>query len=74
MRVPLAVVGLEQSDIQKVVEILESGNLTMGAQVRTFESLMANYLGVDHFIMVNSGSSANLLMFEYLLRPSNGKI
>jgi CDP-6-deoxy-D-xylo-4-hexulose-3-dehydrase len=73
MRVPLAVVGLEQADIQKVVEILESGNLTMGAQVRTFESLMANYLGVDHFIMVNSGSSANLLMFEYLLRPSNGK-
>ena len=73
MRVPLAVVGLEQSDIQKVVEILESGNLTMGAQVRTFESLMANYLGVDHFIMVNSGSSANLLMFEYLLRPSNGR-
>ncbi len=73
MRVPLAVVGLEQADIQKVVEILESGNLTMGAEVRTFESLMANYLGVDHFVMVNSGSSANLLMFEYLLRPSNGK-
>jgi CDP-6-deoxy-D-xylo-4-hexulose-3-dehydrase len=73
MRVPLAVVGLEQTQIQKVVEILKSGNLTMGEQVRTFESLMANYLGVDHFIMVNSGSSANLLIFEYLLRPSNGK-
>jgi CDP-6-deoxy-D-xylo-4-hexulose-3-dehydrase len=73
MRVPLAVVGLDQADIQKVVEILESGNLTMGAEVRTFESLLANYLGVDHFVMVNSGSSANLLMFEYLLRPSNGK-
>ena len=72
MRVPLAVVGLEQTDIQKVLEILESGNLTMGEQVRTFESRMASYLGVDHFIMVNSGSSANLLMFEYLLRPSSG--
>ena len=72
MRVPLAVVGLEQTDIQKVLEILKSGNLTMGEQVRTFESLMANYLGADHFIMVNSGSSANLLMFEYLLRPSSG--
>jgi CDP-6-deoxy-D-xylo-4-hexulose-3-dehydrase len=73
MRVPLAVVGLDNSDIQKVVEILESGNLTMGEQVRTFETLMANYLRVDHFIMVNSGSSANLLIFECLLRPSNGK-
>lgn len=73
MRVPLAVVGLEQTDIQKVIEILKSGNLTMGEQVRTFESLMASYLRVDHFVMVNSGSSANLLIFEYLLRPSNGK-
>ncbi len=73
MRVPLAVVGLEQADIQKVVEILESGNLTMGEQVRTFESLMANYLGAEHFVMVNSGSSANLLIFEYLMRPSNGR-
>lgn len=73
MKVPLAVVGLEQSDIQKVIEILKSGNLTMGEQVRTFESLMASYLRVDHFVMVNSGSSANLLIFEYLLRPSNGK-
>jgi CDP-6-deoxy-D-xylo-4-hexulose-3-dehydrase len=73
MKVPLAVVGLEQSDIQKVLEILKSGNLTMGEQVRSFESLMAEYLNAKHFIMVNSGSSANLLMFEYLLRPSNGK-
>jgi CDP-6-deoxy-D-xylo-4-hexulose-3-dehydrase len=72
MRVPLAVVGLDQSDIKKVVEILASGNLTMGKQVRAFETLMAKYLGVNHFIMVNSGSSANLLIFEYLMRPSNG--
>ena len=73
MRVPLAVVGLKQTDIEKVVEILKSGNLTMGKQVQRFETLMASYLGAKHFVMVNSGSSANLLMFEYLLRPSSGK-
>lgn len=73
MRVPLAVVGLGRTEIQAAIKVFESGNLTMGEQVRTFESLMASFLGADHFVMVNSGSSANLLMFEYLLRPSSGE-
>jgi CDP-6-deoxy-D-xylo-4-hexulose-3-dehydrase len=73
MKVPLAVVGLSNSDITKAIEILNSGKLTMGENVKSFENLMASYLGMNHFIMVNSGSSANLLIFEYLLRPSNGK-
>jgi dTDP-4-amino-4,6-dideoxygalactose transaminase len=41
MRVPLAVVGMNQTAIQKVNEILESGNLTMGKHVSLFESLAA---------------------------------
>jgi len=42
----------------------------MGSEVKKFESKMSNYLGVKHFVMVNSGSSANLLMIEALLRPT----
>ena len=42
----------------------------MGANVKKFESLMAEYLNVKHFVMMNSGSSANLAMFEALLRPT----
>ncbi len=72
MRVPLAVVGLNESDIENVVSVLRSGKLTMGDKVAEFEIAMADYLNVDHFIMVNSGSSANLLIFESLLRPLNG--
>jgi CDP-6-deoxy-D-xylo-4-hexulose-3-dehydrase len=34
---------------------------------------MCEYLKVKHFVMVNSGSSANLLMFEALLRPTKSK-
>jgi CDP-6-deoxy-D-xylo-4-hexulose-3-dehydrase len=34
---------------------------------------MASYLGVKHFVMVNSGSSANLLMIEALMRPTISK-
>lgn len=72
MKIPLASSGLRQCDIDAAVEVLNSGNLTMGSKVKQFESEMAEYLGVKHFVMVNSGSSANLAIFEALLRPSRG--
>ena len=42
----------------------------MGNEVKDFESKMSKYLGVKHFVMVNSGSSANLLIIESLMRPT----
>jgi CDP-6-deoxy-D-xylo-4-hexulose-3-dehydrase len=42
----------------------------MGAEVKKFEKLMCDYLKVNEFVMVNSGSSANLLMLEALIRPT----
>jgi len=73
MRVPLASSGLRESDIELVNKVLRSGNLTMGSEVKNFEKLMCEYLKVKHFVMLNSGSSANLLMFESLLRPTKSK-
>jgi len=73
MRIPLASSGLRPKDIEEVIKTLNSGNLTMGARVREFETAMARYLNAKHFVMVNSGSSANLLMIEALLRPTYGK-
>jgi CDP-6-deoxy-D-xylo-4-hexulose-3-dehydrase len=70
MKVPLASSGLRPSDLQAAIETLESGSLTMGSRVKLFEKKMADYLGVKYFIMMNSGSSANLAIFEALLRPS----
>jgi len=72
MRVPLASTGLRPKDIEAAVAVMTSGQLTMGEKVKTFESHMAAYLGVKHFVMVNSGSSANLAMVEALLRPALG--
>ena len=72
MRVPLAPSGLREQDIQAVIRVLRSGNLTMGNEVSSFEKEMADYLQVKHFVMVNSGSSANLAMVEALVRPSSG--
>jgi CDP-6-deoxy-D-xylo-4-hexulose-3-dehydrase len=70
VKVPLASSGLRSADIESVLRVLNSGKLTMGQEVKNFESKMARYLGVNHFVMVNSGSSANLLMIEALMRPT----
>lgn len=72
IRVPLASSGLEEDDIEAVIATLRSNSLTMGVRVREFETAMARYLGADHFVMVNSGSSANLAIIEALLRPTKG--
>jgi CDP-4-dehydro-6-deoxyglucose reductase, E1 len=73
MNIPLASTGLRDIDISAAMGVLKSGNLTMGSQVRKFEEKMAKYLKVKHFVMVNSGSSANLLMIETLLRPTKSE-
>jgi len=73
VRIPLALASLTESDVSEAISVLKSGNLTMGNKVLEFENRMARYLKVDYFVMVNSGSSANLLIFEYLLRSSDRK-
>ncbi len=41
--------------------VLDSGWTTMGPKVKEFEAACASYFGVKHAVMVNSGSSANLI-------------
>jgi CDP-6-deoxy-D-xylo-4-hexulose-3-dehydrase len=51
--------GAEEVAAAKAV--IDTGFTTMGAQVRAFEEEFAAYMGARHAIMVNSGSSANLV-------------
>jgi len=73
VKIPLACIGLRDGDIESAIKVLNSGNLTMGSHVQEFENDMANYLGTKHFVMMNSGSSANLAMVEALLRPAKSE-
>ena len=41
---------------------------------KSFEKKFAHYIGIKHGIMVNSGSSANLLAFEILDIPENSEV
>jgi CDP-6-deoxy-D-xylo-4-hexulose-3-dehydrase len=48
----------EKAAIQSVID---SGRLTMGPKVAEFEAAFAKYFGANYAVMVNSGSSANLV-------------
>jgi CDP-6-deoxy-D-xylo-4-hexulose-3-dehydrase len=52
-------------------DVLASGRFTMGPLVREFETAFADWVGSPHAVMVNSGSSANLLMVEAMLRGTD---
>lgn len=59
---PLISKTFDEKEIMALVNFLTSGSqLTMGNQVENFENEFAKYIGANHAVMVNSGSSANLL-------------
>lgn len=68
-RIPLAVPTFGTDEIAEALDSLLSGRLTMGDKVQRFEDAFATYLGVKHAVMVNSGSSANLLALMALANP-----
>ena len=68
-RIPLTTNTLGKEEIAVAKAVLDSGFLTMGKLCEKFEREFAAYVGVDHAIMVNSGSSANLLALFALENP-----
>jgi len=68
-KVQLAVSTIGPKDIDEAIACLKSGNLTMGQKVREFEAKFAQYIGAKDAVMVNSGSSANLLALFAFSNP-----
>ncbi len=71
---PLATATWGQEELDAMQRVIASGMFTMGACVQTFESKFARYVGSKHCVMVNSGSSANLLMVAALFYTRNPKL
>ncbi len=63
---PLAISSWDQREISVMNEVIKSGRFTMGEKVKEFEINFAKYLNCKYAVMVNSGSSANLLMIASL--------
>ena len=68
---PLATATWDQSEYQALQDVISSGMFTMGPKVAQFEKDFANYIGSKYAVMVNSGSSANLLMVATLFYSKN---
>ena len=63
---PLATATWDDAEYQAIQDVIASGMFTMGAKVQEFEKQFAAYTGSKYCVMVNSGSSANLLMIAAL--------
>ncbi|MCA3576316.1 MAG: DegT/DnrJ/EryC1/StrS family aminotransferase [Bradyrhizobium sp.] len=70
---PLATSSWDEAEYAALQRVIESGQFTMGPLVAEFERRFADYCGSRYAIMVNSGSSANLIMVAALFFTKNEK-
>ncbi len=73
IRVPYGFSVHGQEEIDAVVDILK-GNTALGDKTKEFEGKIAAMFGKKYGVMVNSGSSANLLAFEILQLPAGSEV
>lgn len=71
-RIPYAARVYDSGEMINLVDSALDFWLTAGRYAERFEEALAAFLGVRHCILVNSGSSANLLAFMTLTSPLLG--
>ena len=55
-----------KEELEAINQVVKSGNFTMGTYVKEFEKKFATYFNSKYAVMVNSGSSANLIAIASL--------
>tara|TARA_B100001996_G_scaffold90045_1_gene66801 strand:- start:1660 stop:2904 length:1245 start_codon:yes stop_codon:yes gene_type:complete len=70
---PLVADPFTSKDMISGIETLLKGRITMSETTKKFEREFAKYIGAKYALMVNSGSSANLLAFFALINPKSRK-
>ena len=71
---PLATATWGDNELAAMQSVIASGMYTMGANVKAFELDFSEYVGSKYCVMVNSGSSAILLMVAALFYTKNPKL
>ena len=71
---PLATSSWDQREYDALQRVIASNKFSMGDEVAQFEKNFAKYFGSKYAVMVNSGSSANLLMTAALFYTKNSKL
>jgi CDP-6-deoxy-D-xylo-4-hexulose-3-dehydrase len=70
--VPPSGKAIGAEELKLMVEAALDGWLTTGRFNQAFEKRLARFIGVQHVLTVNSGSSANLVAFSTLTSPRLG--
>ena len=70
---PLLKNPYRKKDINSAIKVLKTKKLTIGLITKKFENKFRKKIGVNKSLMVNSGSSANLLAFQCLINPYRKK-
>lgn len=65
-RFPLATSSWDEAEQAAIQRVIASDRYSMGAEVAAFEAEFARFVGSRYAVMVNSGSSANLIMVAAL--------
>ncbi len=73
-RFPLATSSWDEAERAALQRVIDSDRFSMGDEVAAFEREFANWVGSRHAVMVNSGSSANLLMVAALRYTRNADL
>jgi CDP-4-dehydro-6-deoxyglucose reductase, E1 len=68
MKYPLLSNAFSKQDILEGQKILNSKQIAMSVKTKLFERKFAKYVGSKYALMVNSGSSANLLALSLLTK------
>ena len=63
---PLAFSTWGKEELEAIQKVIDTDMYTMGKHVKQFEEEFAQMFGSENAVMVNSGSSANLLMLSLL--------
>ncbi len=71
MTYPLATPSWDHKEVDAINRVIASGNFSMGKEVFSFEEEFAKYTGSKYCVMVNSGSSANLVMVGAMFYKKN---
>lgn len=64
----------DSAELEAIQRVINSNRFTMGGTVKKFEELLVNFTGSKYCVMVNSGSSANLLAVASLFYHKTKKL
>lgn len=70
---PLVDSSYDNKEILNCISILLGGQLTMGPHVKEFEFEFSKFIDAPFSVMVNSGSSANLLACSAITNPARSR-